>query len=220
MAGGANRPPPSLFIKVLPGGVDQTIDLLIPAESSTVPVTALPTDFAARLAAASRGWAQSLLDWLIPPVAAETAPAARGEWQVRLRVENPKTGAKAHALLGQKVDAAPAYDPADLTAMAPFASPYLTLVLPQPGWGTQKGDYASDFRPADGAPDQWQLELRSDPAGSQVVLRWEGNPGVLARSHLIDGKTVIDPTNPAYAQGYPLTLTTKVRALTWEYLGE
>jgi len=207
----------SFFIKVMASGVGQTIDLLIPAAASSVPVSALPAGFAERLAATTRAWSGAVLDWLIPPAAADE-PAAG--WKVRLRVENPKTGAKARALLGQRAGAEPGYDPADLTALAPFASPYLTLVFPQPGWGANKGDYGSDFRPADGVAEQWNLELRSNPVGSQVVLRWEGDPAVLARSRLIDGKTVIDPANPAYANGYPLTLKTSVRALRWEYLGD
>ena len=95
-------------------------------------------------------------------------------------------------------------------------------MFPQPGWGANKGDYASDFRPADGAPDHWNLELRSNPVGSRVVLRWEGDPATLARSRLTDRLTgqVIDPNDPAYAEGYPLTLTTKVRVLSWEYFGD
>ena len=211
----------SFFIKVLPGGSGQSIELLIPAEVSTIPVTAVPTDLAERLAALVRAGSAALRDWLIPGTNAAEAGDAAG-WQVRLRVENPKTGAKARALLGQKPGAALDYDPADLSAMAPFASPYLTLVLPRPGWGVSKGDYASDFRPADGAPDHWPLELRSNPAGAAVILRWEAAPEVLARSRLTDGLTgaVIDPTDPAYAAGYPLTLKTQVRRLTWEYLGD
>ena len=209
----------SFFIKVMTNGVGQTIDLLIPAEFSDVPVTTLPTGFAERLATVVRSWSRMAGDWLIPSA---TAAEPTESWKVRLRVENPKTGAKARALLGQRPGAEPGYDPADLTALAPFASPYLTLVFPQPGWGINKGDYAADFRPADGVPEQWNLELRSDPAGSQVVLRWEGDPAVLARSRLTDRQTgkVIVPTDPAYAQGYPLSLTTKVRALSWEYLGD
>jgi len=213
----------SFFIKVMTDGVGKTIDLLIPATFSDVPVTALPTGFTERLAAVVRSWSQSARDWLIPPAAAaEPAAEPFAGWQVRLRVTNPKTGAKARALLGQRTAAEPGYDPADLTALAPFASPYLTLVFPQPGWGVNKGDYAADFRPADGVPDQWNLELRSDPVGSRVVLRWEGDPATLVRSRLTDRLTgqVIDPSDPAYAQGYPLTLTTKVRALSWEYLGD
>ena len=210
----------SFFIKVMSNGWGQTIDLLIPAEFSDVPVTALPTGFAERLAALPRAWGQAMLDWLFPTAAAAEALPDAGEWQVRLRVENKKSGAKTRALLGQRLDAKPGYDPADLTALAPFASPYLTLVFPQPGWGANKGDYASDFRPADGTPNQWKLELRSDTVPANLVLRWEGDPAILAHSRLIDGKRVIDPANPAYAQGYHLTLTTKVRTLTWEYLGD
>lgn len=193
----------------------------VPAEVR-LPLTALPPDGAARLASAPRAWATALLDWLIPSAAAAPPPDARGEWQVRLRVENPQTGAKARALLGQRHGAAPGYDLADLTTLAPFASPYLTLVFPRPGWGANKGDYASDFRPAAAFPDPWLLELRADPVGATVVLRWEGDPAILARSRLTDGLTgqVIDPDDPVYATGYPLTLTTKVRTLTWEYFGD
>lgn len=209
----------SFFIKVMTNGVGQTIDLLIPAEPSDVPVTALPTGVTERLAAVVRSWSRIAGDWLIPSAAA--AEHAAG-WQVRLRVVNPKTGAQTRALLGQRSGAEPGYDPADLTALAPFASPYLTLVFPQPGWGVNKGDYAADFRPADGVPEQWNLELRSDPAGSQVVLRWEGDPAVLAHSRLTDRQTgqVIVPTDPAWANGYPLSLTARVRPLSWEYLGD
>ncbi len=197
----------AFFIKVLQGGVGQTSELLIPAQQSTL--SARP--------AGERPWYLAWLDALIP-----CAAAAEGDpWQIRLRVENPKTGAKARALLGQRSTAETGYDPADLSAMASFASPYLTLVFPQPGWGARKGDYASDFRPAVGWPDTWTLELRTDPVGAKAVLRWEGSPAILARSRLIDGQTgrVIDPTNPAYVNGYPLTLTAKVRRLTWQYLG-
>jgi len=213
----------SFFIKVMTNGMGQAIDLLIPAQPSDVPVTALPTGFAERLTAVVRSWSRMAGDWLIPSAAAaEPAAEPAAGWQVRLRVVNAKTGAQTRALLGQRAAAEPGYDPADLTALAPFASPYLTLVFPQPGWGENKGDYVSDFRPADGVPEQWNLELRSDPAGSQVMLRWEGDPATLARSRLTDRLTgkVIDPSDPAFASGYPLTLTTKVRALSWEYLGD
>jgi hypothetical protein len=201
----------SFFIKVLPGGVGQTIDLLIPAQQSTL--SARP--------AAARPWYLAWLDALIPSAAA-AEPAAVAPWKVRLRVDNPQTGAQASALLGQRPTAERGYDPADLSTMAPFASPYLTLVLPQPAWGTRKGDYASDFRPDVGWPDTWTLELRTDPPGAPVLLRWEGDPAILARSRLTDAQTgrVIAPTDPAYATGYPLTLTTRVRRLTWEYLGQ
>ncbi|WP_295392276.1 hypothetical protein [uncultured Thiodictyon sp.] len=210
----------AFWVKVLPGAANKTIELLIPAEASTVPLSALPTPFAAPLAAVpARPWYLAWLDALIPSAAAAERPA--GAWVIQLKVEAPKTGWKAQAKLGQWPGAEPGYDPADLTAMAPFASPYLTLVFPQPAWGARKGDYGTDLRPADGWPGTWNLELRTDPVGAAVVLRWTGDPAILARSRLTDKQTgkVIDPADPAYVKGYPLTLTTKVRALTWEYLG-
>ncbi|AUB82329.1 hypothetical protein THSYN_16160 [Candidatus Thiodictyon syntrophicum] len=210
----------AFWVKVLPGATDQTIELLIPAEASTLQLGALPTGFAAPLAAApARPWYLAWLDALIPSAAAADLPA--GAWVVQLKVDAPKTGWKAQARLGQWPDAEPGYDPADLSAMAPFATPYLTLVYPQPAWGPRKGDYGTDFRPADGWPGTWNLELRTAPVGSQVVLHWTGDPAILARSRLTDRQTgkVINANDPAYANGYPLTLTTKVRSLTWDYLG-
>lgn len=223
----------SFFIKVLAtSGIGQTIDLLIPAESSTL--SALSSGFGEKLVSTPvthHSWPQSVLEWLIPSATAAEfkEPVATGwkrlvatGWKVRLRVENPKTGAKARALLGQRPDAEVGYDPADLSAMAPFAAPYLTLVFPQPTWDVHKGDYASDFRPVSGAPDRWNLELRTAPTGIPVVLHWEGDSTILARSRLIDPQTgaVIHPRGAAYAKGYSLTLTTPVRRLIWEYLGE
>ena len=222
----------AFFVKVLASGVGQTLELLIPAEISNL-TGALPSGLAEGLASndsVSRSWSQSVLDWLVPSATAAESRESRESripvdagWKVRLRVENLTTGAKARALLGQRPGAEVGYDSADLSAMAPFAAPYLTLVFPQLTWDTRKGDYASDFRPADGAPNQWNLELRSAPVGKTVVmLRWEGDPAVLARSRLVDTQTgtVITPSVPPYVNGYRLTLTTPVRRLTWEYLGQ
>jgi len=144
------------------------------------------------------------------------------EWYVLLKVDNPTTGWKTHnSVLGQLLTAKEDYDPADLVAMAPFATPYLTLVFPHPEWGDRKGDYASDFRPASGLkPSGWNFELRAEPVGSQVILSWEGNPDVLKRSRLIDRDTgaTIEPNDRRYAKGYPVTLTGKVRRFAWYYL--
>jgi hypothetical protein len=173
----------AFWVKVLPGGANKTIELLIPAEVSTVG----------------------------PPT------PGTGEWLVRLRAGNAQGGWNTQVRLGHWTGAATGYDPADLSAMTPFASPYLTLAFPRPTWGTRKGDYASDFRPADGQAGQWALDLRADPVGTQVVLTWEGDPAILANSRLLDGATVINLAN--YPNGYPLTLSGKVRRLVWEYLG-
>jgi len=56
---------------------------------------------------------------------------------------------------------------------------------------------------------------------SQMVLTWQGDPAILARSQLTDTLTgkVINPADPQWAKGYPVTLTTSVRHFTWNYLG-
>jgi hypothetical protein len=82
---------------------------------------------------------------------------------------------KAQAVLGQFPGAATGRDAADLVAMAPFSGPYLTLVFPQSKWGTNNGDYTTDFRAFNRRPGQWTFEVRADTAGQQVVLRWEGD---------------------------------------------
>ena len=74
-----------------------------------------------------------------------------------------------------------------------------------------------------GGGDYRRRQSGDDQPGRQhLVLHWAGAPAILARSRLTDGQTgrVIDPTDPAYTNGYPLTLTAKVRRLTWQYLGD
>ena len=95
-------------------------------------------------------------------------------------------------------------------------------IFPHPEWTSGKaGNYASDLRSASGLPMVWNVDLQADPVGSQVVLTWQGDPAILARSQLTDTLTgkVINPADPQWAKGYPVTLTTSVRHLTWSYLG-
>ncbi len=171
---------------------------------------------------AATPWYSRLLDWVIPAAAADAATQPV-EWTIRLNVDNPKTGWKDHnSVLGQLLAAKDGYDATDLVEMAPFASPYLTLVFPHPEWGGGKaGNYASDLRSASGLATVWNVDLQADPVGSQVVLTWQGDPAILARSQLTDLLTgkVINPADPQWAKGYPVTLSTSVRHFTWSYLG-
>jgi hypothetical protein len=203
------------FIRVLAGGVGQTIDLLVPAASSTI-VTSLPQRLMDQVAGASRAVAEAVLGMFVSTAHAEEVPKG---WRVKLKVENPEQTMKAQAVLGQFPGAATGRDAADLVAMAPFSGPYLTLVFPQTKWGTNNGDYATDFRAFNRRPGQWTFEVRADTAGQQVVLRWEGDPTILKRSVLIDkisGKRI----KPATSNSYVLTLNTPTRQLTWKYLGK
>lgn len=209
----------SFFVRVLPGGVSQTIDLLIPVRSSSLTTGSLTKGVVQRVAELFHAATQVIGDILFPPAAAQTAPTS---WKVTLRVEDPAKGFKASAVLGKFPGSQAQFDPNDLSAMAPFARPWLTLVFPRTNWGARSGDYSGDFRPVDAAAAQWPLEVRADRAGGQLVLKWEGDPAILRRSRLKDNLTgrVIDLTAPAFANGYPLTLNTATRQLTWEYLGD
>ena len=215
----------AFWVNVLPGAVGHSVKLLIPAVAAPLSLLYMqPADLGLKTepVLVATPWYLRLLDWVIPTAAADTATQP-GEWHVRLNVDNPKTGWKDHnTVLGQLLTAKDGYDTADLVEMAPFASPYLTLVFPHPEWtGGKAGNYASDLRSASGLPMVWNVDLQADPVGSQVVLTWQGDPAILARSKLTDTLTgkVINPADPQWAKGYPVTLTTSVRHLTWSYLG-
>jgi hypothetical protein len=145
------------------------------------------------------------------------------QWYVRLKVDDPATGRKDHNnVLGQLLNASDGSDPHDLVLLPPFASPYLTLLFPRPDWGVRAGDYASDYRSTSAElPIEWTFEIRADPPGSEVILRWEGNPEILHRSRLLDHATgrTVQPTGPQHQDGYPATLIEGTRAFTWTYLG-
>ncbi|MFM8442653.1 MAG: choice-of-anchor R domain-containing protein [Methylococcus sp.] len=203
----------SFWVKVLPGAVGKTIELLIPAEASTLSQAA-PTGLP---------WYLAWLDVLVPP-----AQAADSEWQVRLQVENKVTGWKDTTnLLGQKATAQTGYDRHDLLGMPPFATPYLSLVFPHADWPTlngqkRAGDYDTDFRPAAGnRPTDWAFELRGSPTGGKVWITWQADPAILQRSRLVDLQTgaVIDPRAVRYAQSYPVALKASPQRYQWRYLG-
>lgn len=165
------------------------------------------------------GAAGSDLELLIPAQSSDAIQASpdAGEWRVRLTAENAANGWQTSVLFGQWTDAETGHDAADLRSMAPYASPYLSLAIPHADWGADQGDYASDFRPADGFPALWDLNLRANPSRMALLLTWDGDAAVLARSRLIDGSKVIDLAD--YPDGYPVNLTGKLRRLRWEYLG-
>ncbi|MCC7280434.1 MAG: DUF1566 domain-containing protein [Chromatiaceae bacterium] len=179
-------------------------------------------------------WSQGLDPQAAEAAAHQTAAAEGRAWWVRLKLDEPATGFRDHnSLLGQRLGALNGYDPADLIEMAPFAPPYLTLVFPHPEWSTRPGDYATDLRspqrlnargkPVAGLPAaNWDFEIRADAPRGEVVLTWEGPAAILARSRLRDRDTgqLIPPSGRGAAKGYRLKLSTKVRRLTWQFLGQ
>jgi len=188
----------SFWVNVLPGAAGQTVELLIPAEQTSLP-----------------------LSQAAPAVAQVEATAS--DWQVRLKLDNHTTGWRDHGnQLGQWRRAKSGADALDVPELAPFAKPYLTLVFPHSNWGAKAGDYTTDFRPFSTRTTDWSFEVRADPAGAVVFLSWDGDPAILARSRLIDRQTgqVIQPAATRWAKkGYPITLKNPVQRYVWRYLG-
>ena len=211
----------SFWVNVLPGAFGLTVELLIPAEASSL-TQATPTAIEP-LASAKLPWYLAWLDWVAPP--AQAAAPGADDWRVQLKLLNHVTQWKSGTVkLGQMNLAQPGYDAHDVPKLAPFAKPYLSLVVPHPDWGVQAGDYATDFRPAlTKQPQDWAFEVRADPIGSVVFLSWEGDAKILKRSRLIDvqtGKT-IKPADKRWAKkGYPITLNNPVQRYVWRYLGK
>ena len=226
----------SFWVNVLPAAFGQTIELLIPAEASTLS-QASPTG-TETLATAKLPWYLGWLDWVAPPAAAQPAPKAPAvsghahpqalanpaDWYIRLKLDNHVTGWEDHGgLLGQLSGAQAGQDGRDLPKLAPFAKPYLSLFFPHPEWGPKAGDYATDFRPPSSRPDDWTFEVRAEPVGGVVFLSWEGDAKQLKRMRLIDqqtGKTIQPAAKKWAKKGYPITLTNPVQRYTWRYLGK
>jgi hypothetical protein len=229
----------SFWVNVLPGAAEypiKRIELLIPAEASTLSRNQIQPGSIEPLVSIQLPWYMGWLDWVVSPVAAETQSdravsdhvkpqhlANPKDWYIRLKVDNPVTGWKDHGnLLGQITDAQIGYDGHDVSKMAPFAEPYLTLVFPHPEWSNNEADYASDFHPFGVKEHRWTFEVRAKPIGSKVFLSWEGSPEILKHSRLIDVATgnIILPNDARWTQkGYPITLNTAVQSYTWQYLG-
>lgn len=169
----------------------------------------------------------------LSPQAAQRAAHAQAraegrEWFMRLKVNEPGTRYKDHnTVIGQLLTAQDGYDSHDLAEMDPYASPYFTLAIPHADWGTQAGNYASDYRQAVGdkrfalKPATWTVELRAKPGNRKVVLNWEGDAKILKASRLRDLKTgkIIQLTDKRYRDGYAFTMTGETRSLAWEFLG-
>ena len=178
----------------------------------------------ARLGACGRYAAPALLALALVPaaVAGEAArpagvPFEEWSWYVRLTVEAPAAGlSDSNNVLGQLPDSLLGHDSHDLVELAPFASPYLTVVFPHPAWGERAGVYASDYHPVrPGRRDSWTFEVRSDNAERAVTLSWIGPPEVLADSYVLD--LVSGEVVQATAGPYTFVMEAPTRAFEWRY---
>lgn len=203
----------SFWVNVLPGAFEQTVELLIPAEASTL-TQAKP---------AALPWYLAWLDWIASPAEAASQPTS--DWWVSLKLKNHVNGGESGTVrLGQLGTAQAGYDAHDLPKLAPFAAPYLSLAIPHAEWPAKAGDYATDYRPAlVKQPQDWSFEVRADPATGVVFINWEGDAKILKRSRLIDVQTgkIIQPAAKKWAKkGYPITLQNSVQRYVWRYLGK
>lgn len=106
---------------------------------------------------------------------------------LRLTVETPTEQLKDNGnVLGQLPDSVIDYDNHDLLEIPPMGTPYLTLVFPHPDWGTNAGNYASDFHPISNAVDAWKFSVLSDNTQRTINLYWSGNEDWINRSQLLD----------------------------------
>ena len=225
----------SFWVNVLPGAFGHTVELLIPAEQSTLSlnttVAPVSTGSIEQVAKLDLPWYLAWLDVVVSPAYAAPAVsnhvkpqmlANANDWYIRLKVDNPVTGWSDHnSLLGELMDANIGFDPHDVQEMSPYAAPYLTLVFPKPEWDVNAGDYASDFHRFNLKVQTWNFEVRAKPIGSKVFLSWEGSPALLKRSRLIEIATgkIILPSDPRWkAKGYPIKLTNAVQKYTWKVL--
>jgi hypothetical protein len=144
----------------------KTCKLLIPAIPKTSQAPVGP----------DRPWLARALDWLIPPVAAETigpatvkglktrtvkqaiegkSLAAGTSWYARLIVEAPSEKMTDRTnVFGHLVGTHVGYDDHDLPALTPFGRPYLDLVFPHRDWPAPWG--------SNGSTDPWVGSYNSD----------------------------------------------------------
>lgn len=102
----------SFWVNVLPGAFEQTVELLIPAEASTL-TQAKP---------AALPWYLAWLDWIASPAEAASQPTS--DWWVSLKLKNHVNGGESGTVrLGQLGTAQAGYDAHDLPKLAPFAAP-------------------------------------------------------------------------------------------------
>ncbi len=111
------------------------------------------------------------------------------DWFVRLIAESGGLRDE-HNVLGQLGDSVKGLDSHDLPELSAFSAPYLSIVFPQDDWGSESGDYTSDFHGLKKrAKDSWYFEVASSEIGETVTLRWEADEVHLKRSFLLDAAT-------------------------------
>jgi hypothetical protein len=150
---------------------------------------------------------------------AREAVAATPSWFVRLKLDNDAKGFKHHSsMLGQLANAQAGFDGQDLKGLAPFSAPFLYIAFPHADWGSRAGDYTTDFRSISDPAPSWTFEVRGNPVGDTVYLRWEGDPAALKASTLTNVATgqTINVSDPRFmTAGLPIKLTSASLRFIW-----
>jgi len=150
---------------------------------------------------------------------AGVAQAATPGWFIRLKLDNDAKGFRHHSsMIGQLPNARAGFDANDLRSFPPFSAPFLFIAFPQPTWGARAGDYTTDFRPLSDPAPTWTFDVRGNPVGDTVYLRWEGDPAALKAStltNLATGQT-INVSDPRFmTAGVPIKLTSASQRYVW-----
>lgn len=97
------------------------------------------------------------------------SPFGKAKWQITLLLE--AAGTRTSATLGTAASAGDGFDAAfDLEAPPPLAAqPSIRFV--HDDWGSNAGEYASDFRGTH-ARGPWRLRIANVPPGARARLRW------------------------------------------------
>ncbi len=107
--------------------------------------------------------------------AATAATQTEKDWFIRIIAESPVENIEDRSnVLGQSQNSHAQKDTHDLPEKAPFGDTYLSVVFPKNDWGTESGDYNSDFRALTEEQPSWEFSVKSDDPRRDVKLSWEG----------------------------------------------
>lgn len=136
-------------------------------------------------------WVRALLncELLVPPGRAQEARAweqvikPKQEFlQLKARVGNFEDS---YNFLGFYQTAKDGYDRLDVEE-APPISPYISLFLPHPEWGKNKGNYTQDIRARIPQATKWiwDFQVETDQINKEIVLEWENTLAFPEELHL------------------------------------
>ncbi len=103
------------------------------------------------------------------PVASR--PLAPSEWRLRLIAETARFRDN-DAILGASPGASRGYDLAYDREKSPPPPQYVSVSIPQRGWGRFAGQYALDVRAPVVRREVWPVEIRVSEPGQRVTLTW------------------------------------------------